>query len=388
MLIVLLVAGLWPKRLPVEVAVVTRGDVVVTVNEEGMTRVKNRYVISSPVAGQLQRIDWKPGAVVEAGKTVLAVLETSGADLLDARGQAQADARVRAAEANRQLAGAQLARARAAHELAKSDLVRFRDLVERGAVSQQEFENATVRESTSMEEVRAAEFAQQVAEFELEQARALLLRGQPGGNVDQEPLVITSPVDGRVLRVFQESSRVVPGGMPLLEVGDPTDLELRIEVLSRDGVAIQPGARVIVEQWGGPAPLEARVRLVEPSAFTKISALGVEEQRVYVIADFVSPVEERLSLGDNYRIEARVVVWEGKNVLHLPAGALFQRGETWRTFVVANGKAELRTVEVGRTNGLQTEVQRGLTEGEKVVVYPGDKVEEGKRVREIFVGDR
>jgi HlyD family secretion protein len=385
LLVVLLVGGLWPKRLPVEVATASRGDVLVTVNEEGMTRVKNRYVISSPVAGQLQRIDWKPGADVEAGGTVLAVLETSGADLLDARGQAQADARVRAAEANRQLVGAQLARARAAHVLAKSDLVRVRDLVERGAVSQQEFESATARETTAMEEVRAAEFAQQVAEFELQQARALLLRGQPGGNVDQEPLVITSPVDGRVLRVFQESSRVVPGGMPLLEVGDPTDLELRIEVLSRDGVAIQPGARVIVEQWGGPAPLEARVRLVEPSAFTKISALGVEEQRVYVIADFVSPVEERSSLGDNYRIEARVVVWEGKDVLRVPAGALFQRGETWRTFVVANGKAELRTVAIGRTNGLETEVVDGLSEGEMVVVYPGDKVAEGKRVREISV---
>jgi HlyD family secretion protein len=387
-LVILIVAGLWPKRQPVEVALVTRGEVLVTVNEEGMTRVKNRYVISSPVAGQLQRIDWKPGAMVEAGKTVLAVLETMGADLLDARGQAQAEARVRAAEANREGAGAQLVRARAGHALATSDLARFRELVERGAISQQEFEIATMRETTANQEVRAAEFSQQVAEFELEQARALLMRGQPGGNVDQKPLVITSPVSGRVLRVFQESSRVVPGGMALLEVGDPTDLELRIEVLSRDGVAIQPGARVIVEQWGGPVPLEARVRLVEPSAFTKISALGVEEQRVYVIADFVSPVEQRPTLGDNYRIEGRVVVWEGRDVLHVPAGALFQRGTAWQTFVFSRGRTELRTVEVGRSNGLVTEVLKGLDEGERVVVYPGDKVGEGTRVREISVPSR
>jgi HlyD family secretion protein len=387
-LVILVVAGLWPKPLSVEVAAVGRGDVLVTVNEEGMTRVKNRYVISSPVAGQLQRIDWKPGAVVKAGETVLAALETSGADLLDVRGQAQAEARVRGAESNREMAGAQLARARAAFTLAASDLARFRGLAERGAISQQEFESATMREATVAQEVRAAEFSQQVAEFELQQARALLLRSQPGGNGDQAPLVITSPVSGRVLRVFQESSRVVSGGLALLEVGDPTDLELRIEVLSRDGVAIQSGARVIVEQWGGTPALEARVRLVEPSAFTKISALGVEEQRVYVIADFVSPVEQRLTLGDNYRIEARVVVWEGKNVLRVPAGALFQRGGAWQTFVVAHGKTRVRTIKAGRTNGLETQVLDGLKDGELVVVYPGDKVGESTRVREISVMGR
>lgn len=388
LLVVLVGAGLWPKRLPVEVATVARGDVLVTVNEEGMTRIKNRYVISSPVAGQLQRIDWKPGAVVKAGETVLAMLETKGADLLDVRGQAEAEARVHAAQSNREMAGAQLARARAAFTMASNDLARFRGLAERGAVSQQEFENATMREATAAQEVRAAEFSGQVAEFELQQARALLVRGQPGGNLDQAPLVITSPVSGRVLRVFQESSRVVPGGLALLEVGDPTDLELRIEVLSRDGVAIQPGARVIVEQWGGPASLEARVRLVEPSAFTKISALGVEEQRVYVIADFTSPVDQRLTLGDNYRIEARVVVWEGKNVLRVPAGALFQRGGAWQTFAVVNGKTTVKTTKVGRTNGLETEIIDGLNDGERVVVYPGDKVAEGARVREISVASR
>jgi HlyD family secretion protein len=384
----LVIAGLWPSALPVEVATVGRGDVVVTVNEEGMTRVKNRYVISSPVAGQLQRIVWKPGAVVEAGKTVLAVLETSGADLLDVRGQAQADARVRGAESNRELAGAQLARARATHTMAQNDLNRFRTLAERGALSQQDLENATMRETTTAQEVRAAEFAQQVAEFELQQARALLLRGQPGGNSEQAPLVITSPVSGRVLRVFQESSRVVTGGLPLLEVGDPTDLELRIEVLSRDGVAITSGARVIVEQWGGPKPLEARVRLVEPSAFTKISALGVEEQRVYVIADFVDPVEARPTLGDNYRIEARVVVSEHKNVLRVPAGALFQHGNVWQTFVVRGGRTLLKTVKVGQTNGLETEIIDGLVEGDRVAVYPGDKIRDGTRVKEITLRGR
>ncbi|MEO6002793.1 MAG: HlyD family efflux transporter periplasmic adaptor subunit [Opitutus sp.] len=385
LLVLLIVAGLWPKPLPVEVAAVSRGDVLVTVNEEGMTRVKNRYVVSSPVAGQLQRIEWKAGAVVKAGETVLATLETGGADLLDVRGQAQAEARVRAAESSVERAGAQLASARATATLASSDLNRFRGLAGRGAISQQDLESATMREATATQEVRAAEFGEQVARFELEQARALLLRGQPGGNASQAPIVITSPVSGRVLRVFQESSRLVTGGLALLEVGDPTDLELRIEVLSRDGVAIRPGARVLVDQWGGPTSLEARVRLVEPSAFTKISALGVEEQRVYVVADFVSPVEQRPTLGDSYRIEARIVVWEGKNVLRVPAGALFQRGQQWQTFVVAHGKTALRDVKAGRSNGLETEILDGLREGERVVLYPGDKVAEGSRVREISV---
>ncbi len=404
LLVAAVAAGLWPKPLPVEVAVVGRGDVLVTVNEEGMTRVKNRYVVSSPVAGQLERIDWKPGAVVEANQTVLARLTTSGADLLDARGLAQAKARVRAAEANREAAGAQAERARAAHELARNDLTRFRALAERGAISSQELENAAMRETTTAQEARAAEFGARVAEFELQQARAFLLRGQPrvegaegadqtdaGGGPrggGESPLQVVSPVSGHVLRVFQESARVVPGGLPLVEVGDETDLELRIEVLSRDGVAIRPGARVIVEQWGGERPLEARVRLVEPSAFTKISALGVEEQRVYVIADLVDPVETRPTLGDNYRIEARVVVWEGKGVLRVPAGALFQRGGTWETFVVEGGRVKRRDVKPGRTNGLETEILAGLREGERVVVYPGDKIETGVRVRELKVDSR
>lgn len=389
LLIAAIVAGLWPKPLDVETATVGRTDLVVTVNEEGMTRVKNRYVISAPVAGQLQRIDWKAGAAVVAGQTVLAVLSTSGADLLDARGLAQAEARVKAAEVNVELTGAQLTRARSVATLAKSDRVRLQSLKERGAISQQELDVAVMRDEAANEDVRAAEFARKIGEFELQQAQALLLRGQSAEpSTEEKPLVITSPVSGRILRVFQESTRVVSGGTPLLEVGDPTDLELRIEVLSRDGVAIRPGARVMVDQWGGEQPLEARVRLVEPSAFTKISALGVEEQRVYVIADFVGPVEQRPTLGDSYRIEARIVTWEVPKAITVPSGAVFQRGNIWQTFVVEAGRARLHTIQVGRTNGLLTEIVHGLDEGQMVVVYPGDKVEDGRRVHALSLSDR
>jgi HlyD family secretion protein len=382
--------GLWPRPLPVETAVVTRGALAVTVDEEGMTRVKNRFLVSAPVTGQLRRIDWKAGAVVEAGKTVLAVLEASGADILDVRSQAQAEARVHAAESSRDLAAAQRERAQAAAKLASGDYARLKKLLAERTLSQQEFDTAEMREATAAQDVRAAEFALQVAEYQLTQARAVLLRGSPAGAAaaNAEPLVITSPVSGRVLRVMQESERVVPGGFPLLEIGDPTDLEARIEVLSRDGVAIRPGARVTLEQWGGPQPLNARVRLVEPSAFTKVSALGVEEQRVYVVVDFTDPPEQRATLGDAYRVEARIVTWEGVNVLKVPAGALFQRGAQWQTYVLNQGTARLRTVQVGHSNGQETEITGGLVENDRVIVYPGDKVADGARVREITVGER
>lgn len=387
LLVAAIVVGLWPRAVPVESGVVGTGPLVVTVDEEGMTRVQQRFVVSAPVAGQLQRIDWKAGAEVKAGKTVLAVLEATGADFLDARSQAQAEARVRATEAAREAALAQRDRASATARTFRAELDRAQQLRERQVLSAQEFDTARMRADTAAQEARAAEFGLKVAEFELQQARAALSRGQ-GGSAQSEPLVITSPVDGRILRVFQESSRVVPGGFPLIEVGDLTDLEVRIEVLSRDAVAIRPGSRVWLELWGGPEPLNARVRLVEPSAFTKISALGVEEQRVFVIADFTDPLERRPTLGDSYRVEARIVIWEKPDALRAPAGALFQRDGAWRALVIANGRARLQSVKVGRSNGVQTEILEGLRAGDRVIVYPGDRVTDGTRVTPLQIAAR
>jgi HlyD family secretion protein len=187
---------------------------------------------------------------------------------------------------------------------------------------------------------------------------------------------------------MQESARMVPGGFPLLEVGDPADLEVRIEVLSRDGVGVRPGARVWLEQWGGEDPLEARVRWVEPAAFTKISALGVEEQRVNVMADMVGPSATWAGLGDAYRVEARIVRWEGEDVRQVPAGALFQQGGRWQTLVVEHGVARVREITPGQSDGVQTEIVAGLELGERVIVYPGDRVREGSRVRGIEVAGR
>lgn len=383
-LVGLIVIGLWPKPVFVETSEVTRGDMLVTVNEEGRTQVRNRYVITSPVAGQLRRITHKAGASAHAGDSVLAVLETAASDILDSRSLLQAQARVRAAESARDLAAAQQERARASSELASADFERAKELLSSGTLSRQEFDTASMRAVVSAQEDRAAGFALQISTFELEQARALLQRESPGQDANQR-LEIVSPVDGRVLRVFQESARVVPAGFPILEVGDPADLEVIVEVLSRDGVAIAPGARVMLEQWGGTGTLDARVRWVEPSAFTKFSALGVEEQRVNVIADLVSPLSDRATLGDGFRVEARIVTWEGKDVLKVPAGAVFQRGGQWRAFLVRGGRATAVEVAVGRANGREVEIRSGVSEGDRLIVYPGDKVRDGSRVRTLTV---
>ena len=380
----LLGAVLMPRAVPVEAASVAVGPLVVTVAEEGMTRVKHRYLVAAPVSGQLRRIDWKAGAVVEAGKTVLAVLEGRGTDFLDTRSQVQAEARVRGAEAARESVRAHLARAQAGARRSASDFVRVQSLRRQGAVSTQEYDAAQMMATSGVEEVRAVEFSAKVADYEVIQAQAFLGLGLEAGE-KVTPLAITSPITGRILRVLQESARVVPAGFVLMEVGDPTDLEVRIEVLSRDGVRMGPGARVILEQWGGPEPLAARVRHVEPAAFTKISALGVEEQRVYVIADLLDGPQRRPTLGDGFRVEARIVISESSDVLWVPAGATFHGSGEEQVYVVVGGRAELRRIKLGRTNGRETEVLAGLMAGERVVVYPGDKVTSGTRVEVLKV---
>lgn len=380
LLVALIVAGMWPAALPVETAKVTRGDLIATVNEEGVTQVRHRYIVSSPAAGQLRRIDLKPGATVIAGETVLAVLEPAGGDILDRRSRAQAEARVRATRSQVDQAEAQRARAAAALNLAQSKATRQRSLAKQQLVSQQSLDIAINQEATAAQEDRASTFALQVARYELEQAQAVLDRGDASGDTADALMEIKSPVSGRVLRVMQESSRVVSSGMPILEVGDSTDLEVRVEVLSRDGVAIEPGARVWLEQWGGDFDLEARVRWVEPAAFTKVSALGVEEQRVNVLADLTTPPDQRANLGDGYRVEARIEKARRDNVIQVPAGALFQDEQTWSTFVLNGTTVEKRTVQPGLSNGLQTEILAGLESNDTVVLYPGDRIEDGSRV--------
>ncbi len=375
--------GLRPRPLEVDLAGVTRGPMRVTVDEEGKTRIRERYVVSAPLAGSLMRIQLKAGSPVIAGQTVLAVLEPGDPAFLNAREKAEAEARVKAADAASQLADARVAAARKEHELAAGNLARIRQAHTAGAVSAEDLHIAEVREQVRSEELRAAQFAVRVTTFELELAKAALVRSEPKSALPPEDrrLEIRPPVEGKVLRVFQESAAVVAPGTRLLELGDPTDLEMVIEVLSTDAVKIVPGNRVVVERWGGDEPLSGRVRLVEPAAILKVSALGVEEQRVNVIADFTDPLEKRKTLGDAYRVEARVVVWEADDVVKVPAGALFRGpGGGWAVFAVRGGRARVTPVELGRTNGIESEVRAGLTPEDRVVLHPSDRVMDGSRV--------
>jgi HlyD family secretion protein len=376
-LLLLITMGLWPKPTPVETARAGYGPLRATVNEEGKTRIKQRFTISAPVAGQLRRIELKPGAEVRAGYTVVATVDPVAPALLDARSRTQS-------EAKRDTARANLEKAKAAHRFALSELKRFEKLFKEQAISPQELEPVQWREASTAREETAAESSLRQAEAEL--AEFTPSAGDPAADCPT-PVEIKSPITGRVLRVPEESARVVTAGTPLMEVGDPTDLEAVIEVLSRDGAAIKPGTKVELEQWGGPEPLQGRVRLVEPAAFTKVSALGVEEQRVNVIADILTPPGQRRSLGDGFRVEARIIVWEDAHALKVPAGALFRRGQDWATFALEGGHAHLRTVTMGRSSGTETQILSGLKEGEEVVIYPGDRVRDGDRVRPVTVSN-
>ncbi|HTO02108.1 MAG TPA: HlyD family efflux transporter periplasmic adaptor subunit [Opitutus sp.] len=373
-----------PRPVPVDLVRVTQGPLRVTVNEDGRTRIRERYIVSAPLGGQLRRLELHPGDKVEAGTTLIAVIEPSEPDLLDPRALAQLEARLRAAEAQAQLAGPRVERARVAHELAQIELTRAEKLAQQQAVAGQELDRAREAARGTAEDLKAAEYSRQIAGFEVEQARAALMRSdsrmQP--NDAAWELRVTSPITGCVLRVFHEDAAVVAPGAALLELGDPADLEAVIDVLSSDAVRIRPDARVLFEHWGGQKPLEGRVRVIEPAGFLKISALGVEEQRVNVIADFVTPFEERRELGDAYRVEARIVIWEEKSVLKLPVGALFRNSGKWSVFAAKNGRAQLTTVEVGESNGRETQIVGGLVEGADVVVHPSDKVADGLRITE------
>jgi len=372
-LVALITAGLWPRPLPVETARAAFGTLRATVNEEGKTRIKQRYVVSAPVTGQLRRIPFKAGAEVRTGETVVAVIEPAAPTLLDARTRT-------ATEAKRDTALANLDKARTNQHFAASELRRLEKLHAEKMVSLQELETGQLREASAAKEQAAAESALRQAEAELAEFAAI---APTGTNTVLDPVQVKAPATGSVLHVFEENARVVAAGTPLMEIGDPLDIEVVVEVLSRDGAAIPPGTPVELEQWGGGQPLRAKVRLVEPAAFTKVSALGVEEQRVNVVADLLTPPDQRRNVGDNFRVEARIIVWEAQDALKVPAGALFRKGEQWAVFVVADGRARLRIVKAGRSSGTETQVLEGLKEGEEVILYPGSRVQDGQRVTRV-----
>ena len=375
----LIVVAWIPNPVEVEVASVTRGPLVVTVNEDGRTRVKDRYVVSAPITGNLARPELEAGDTIEEGQ-VLARLMPLPPPLLDSRTRAEAKARVDAAQASVRQAQAAVNRARYERDFAKQESERALAVVQQGGLARSDADRAVSNYQSAREQLSSANFGARVSEHELKLAQTALLQ-LSGKAEDAQQLEIQSPVAGQVLKVFQQSEGVVQGGTPIVEVGDPAALEIVVDVLSQDATRIPGGAPATVERWGGKTPLRGHVRVVEPSAFTKLSALGVEEQRVNVIIDLDDDRELWSTLGDGYRVEARVSVWEGEDVLRLPASAVFRSEEAWATFVVEEGTAVLREVEIGETNGLETEVLSGLDEGEEVIAYPSDSVRDGVSVK-------
>ncbi len=365
--VILALLGLRPQPASVETARVTLGALRATVSEEGKTRIRQRYIVASPVSGQLRRIAFKPGAEVEAGVTVVAVIDPLPASPLDERNRALAEAR-------RDSTHVLLEKSRTTHELARNELHRVEQMFAARTISPQEMESAQMRETAAAREVAAAEGA-------LKEVEAQLAITGTADVASSTPVEVKANATGRVLHVFQESTRAVMQGTPLLEVGDPTDLEVVVEMLSRDGAAIAPGAAVSLEQWGGAVPLEGKVRLVEPAAFTKYSALGVEEQRVNVVVDITTPLDQRRSLGDNFRVEARVITWESASTLKVPVSGLFRQGNNWAAYLVRGGEAKLVPVKAGRSSGTEIQITDGLAEGDEVILYPGDRIKDGQRVK-------
>jgi HlyD family secretion protein len=379
-IVLVLVLASLPQPVPVELATASRGPIEVTVEEDGRAQVKERYTVSAPLTGNLARIELEPGDTVEAGAPVAYILPVMPA-LLDVRSRAEAEARLSATRAGERQTRSAVARAEAALALARAEAARQEALLAQGGASAQTNERASFQRRAAEEELESARFAARVASHEVRMAEAAL--GTMTGGEGVEALPIPSPIEGKVLRVLQPSEGVVQAGTPLVEVGDPSALELVVDILTTDAVPVHFGNDARIVHWGGEGALAARVRRKEPSAFTSTSALGVEEQRVNVILDLVPPLEPTAALGDGYRIEAVIVVDRAEDVLQVPAGAVFRHGEGWAVFRASSEAAELVPIEVGRRGDRTVEITRGLSADDRVVLYPSDRVVDGAAIEAL-----
>ncbi len=379
-IIAFLMWSFWPQPVLVEAALVKRAPMTVTIEEEGRTRVIDRYVVSAPVDGVACRTQLDVGDAVEQGQMLLSIRPLAS-QVLDPRSRAQARARVDAAQSALQAAQEQANAATAAAQLAANELKRLKPLLERGVISHDVFDKAQTEANTTAAAKRSADFNVEVARYELKAAKSVLEYTTLDSGEPVERVPVRSPITGRVLKVAHECEGPVRTGDPLLEVGDPSALEVEVDVLSADAVKIKPGMTVLFDRWGGEQPLHGVVRTVEPVAFTKVSALGVEEQRVLIICDFTSPQEQWQSLGDGYRVEARFVLWHEDDVLQVPASSLFRYQDGWAVFVIENSHAHRRMVKVGQRDGLTAQILEGVKQAERVINHPSDEVEDGRSVK-------
>lgn len=367
--------ALWPRPVAVEVAVIERGSLAVTVEEEGVSRIREVYRVTAPVAGRLVRVDIHAGDPVTLGQTV-AVIEPAPPGLLDERSRLIAEAAVAAAEAAVQLAEASLSEAQSRAGYADADATRKAALAERGVVSAQVNEQATLALSMAKRDVQVAQATLAMRQQDLESARATLIQGSAATPAGQCCADVPSPIAGQVLTVLTESEQAVQPGTPLMELGEPANMEVVVQVLSFDAVRITLGAPATIRNWGGE-PLRARVSSISPAAVTKVSALGIEEQRTEVVLDLLDPPQVWSRLGHGFRVVADIVVWEGKDRVLVPIGALFRDADQWAVFRVIDGKARLALIQLGQRNADFAEVLSGLDPGDVVITHPGDTLVDG-----------
>ncbi|SDZ55364.1 HlyD family secretion protein [Jannaschia faecimaris] len=386
----LLAAGLafafWPRAVQVDLATVEYGPMVTTLSETGRTRIHDVFVVSAPVLGRINRIEIEEGAMVAGGVTVVAEIEPIDPAFLDIRTEAEARAAADAARSALALARSEEEQAKAELDFATSDVVRIRELAARGIVSVRADELAERAFRTAQAALTTARAAVEMRQDQLRAAEARLLGpSEAKATLGSCPCVpIRAPVDGTVLRVLHESAGVVAAGEPLLEIGDPRDLEIVIDFVSSEAVRIEPGQRVIIEGWGGPEALSGEVQRVEPFGFTKVSALGIEEQRVGVVIDITSPAETWTRLGHGFEVEARVVLWEASEVLKVPVTALFREEGAWAVFTIVEGRAQAVEVTVGERTDTEAQIILGLARGDVVVRFPDDRIEDGLRLTPLL----
>ncbi|MDE3061778.1 MAG: efflux RND transporter periplasmic adaptor subunit [Acidobacteriota bacterium] len=376
-IVLLTMSVLWvvfrPKLVPVQTVSIERGPLQETVDEEGKTRMHDHFVVAATVQGQLRRVDLHAGDRVKVGQT-LGWIDPAP---IDPRQEAVLEAQLNSARAATQQADALAARAKVDSAQAEQDVARGRELYKHGIISKETLDKQTTTHLAMQQQLHAAVSGAESAAFEVEKAKAALLMYQDGTSSLPTPML--SPVDGRVLRVMEQSERVVVPGTPILEIGYMPRLEVVADFLTRDAVRIKPGMPAEIIDWGGDKPLPARVRLTEPGGFTKVSALGVEEQRVNVICDFAESADD---LEDGYHVEVRVILWEGQSVLRVPSSAVFRSSGNWAVFVVQSGRAVQRIVRVGHHGETDWEVLDGLGPGDHVIVHPSSEVDNGVRVQE------
>lgn len=369
-----------PQPVLIDTYTINRGPLRVTVDEEGETRIREIYVVSAPIGGKVQRSPREVGDAVEKGRTLLAVIQPEDPSFLDVRKRRELEAAVAAAEASISFTEAEIRRAKSELAFAQSDLKRTKSLAERGTVSQRTLEQAALEVEVREAGLAEAEANLLLRKRELESAKARLIGPEEAGDTGSATsccVEVVAPESGRVLKIHHESEQVVQAGSPLLEIGDPGDLEIVVDLLSTDAVKVSPGATAYIEGWGRPGILTAEVRRIDPAGFTKVSALGIEEQRVNTVLDIRSPRKEWADLGHDYRVFVRISVWESDDSLRVPLSALFRHGGDWAVFTVEDDRARLTKVAIGERNAEYAEVISGLNESDVVILHPSDTISDG-----------